>query len=175
MTGLTTWVWLLLKLSWIPRFSNFNDYLWFWPRRFLPPNFTKLEDVGANRYLMPLMRFHNLKTLRFIVPPPCRTLNNVSHDEQQFAMEQLMRFLRAKQILFGEIFRCWSVRELDNGTARSTRYAIEKWNGGDQVIEQAYLDTEILSFAANVWWQEKWILTSQATIYEEQFALLWTL
>ncbi len=78
-----------------------HDYLWFWPRRFLPPNFTKLDDVGANRYLMPLMRFRNLKTLRFIVPPPCRTLDNISHDEQQFAMEQLMRFLRAKQILFG--------------------------------------------------------------------------
>ena len=78
-----------------------HDYLWFWPRRFLPPSFTKLDDVGANRYLMPLMRFRNFKTLRFIVPPPCRTLDNISHDEQQFAMEQLMRFLRAKQIFFG--------------------------------------------------------------------------
>ena len=78
-----------------------HDYLWFWRRRFLPLNFTKLDDVGANRYLMPLMRFRNLKTLRFIVPPPCRTLDNISHDEQEFAMEQLMRYLGVKQILFG--------------------------------------------------------------------------
>jgi hypothetical protein len=43
------------------------------------------------------------------------------------------------------------------------------------VIEQAYLDTEMLSFAAKRLMTREMNFEKPSNIYEEQFALLWTL